>query len=58
MIQFCAKNLRHWLQSRFLPWHLALLAMLLCVPSLWMGWLLDDDFHRLAMMRPGRGNAK
>lgn len=43
---------RRWLEHRYLPWHLALLAMLLCAPSLWLGWHLDDDFHRLALTRP------
>lgn len=46
------RKLRGWLQHRHLPWHLALLAMLLCAPSLWMGWHFDDDFHRLALTRP------
>ena len=48
----CASKLRDWLQSRYLPWHLAMLAMLLCAPSLWLGWQFDDDFHRAALTRP------
>ena len=44
-----ADTLRRWLQHRHLPWHLALLAMVLCVSSLWLGWQLDDDIHRMAL---------
>ncbi|UCG32349.1 MAG: hypothetical protein JSU68_11855, partial [Phycisphaerales bacterium] len=44
--------LRAGLQHRHLPWHLAVIAMLLCAPSLRLGWLLDDDFHRAALTRP------
>jgi hypothetical protein len=43
--------LRGWLQHRHLPWHLALIAMLLCMPALRLGWLLDDDFHRAALTK-------
>jgi hypothetical protein len=43
---------RRWLQHRYLPWHLAVLTMLLCAPSLWLGWQFDDDFHRLALAQP------
>ncbi len=50
-LRFVGK-LRGWLQHRHLPWHLALLAMLLCAPSLWMGWHFDDDFHRAALTMP------
>ena len=52
MIYTCAHGLRARLQSRHLSWQLALLAMLLCAPSLRMGRLLDDDFHRAALKRP------
>lgn len=52
MIHRAAGALRNWLQHRHLPWHLALLAMLLCTPSLWLGWQFDDDFHRAALKRP------
>ena len=44
--------LRRWLEHRYLPWHLAMLAMLLCAPSLCLGWQCDDDFHRLALTQP------
>ncbi|MBN2561804.1 MAG: amidohydrolase family protein [Phycisphaerae bacterium] len=47
-----ANRLRDWLQSRYVPWQMAALAILLCVPSLWLGRLLDDDIHRLALTRP------
>lgn len=43
---------RRWLAHRYLPWYLAVLAMLLCAPSLWLGQQLDDDFHRLALTQP------
>ncbi len=49
MFQRADNWLRSWLQHRFLPWHLAVLAMLLCAPSLWMGLTLDDYFHRAAL---------
>ena len=44
---------RRWLEHRYLPWHLALLATALCAPSLWLGWQLDDVIHRSALTRPG-----
>jgi len=34
----CASSLRGWLKGRYLPWCVAALAMLLCAPSLWLGW--------------------
>jgi hypothetical protein len=43
---------RRWLEQRHLPWQLAILAMLLCGPSLWLGRQFDDDFHRLALTQP------
>jgi hypothetical protein len=43
---------RRWLEHQYLPWALALLAMVLCLPALRLGRLLDDDFHCLALMRP------
>ena len=42
----------HWLRSRYLPWHLAALAMLLCAPSLRLDRQFDDDFHHLALTHP------
>jgi len=51
-VQALAGMLRARLESRFLPLHLALLAMLLCAPALGTGWMLDDDFHRAALARP------
>src|SRR2546427_2352328 len=33
----------------FLPLHLALIALLLTLPALWVGWQLDDHFQRLAL---------
>ena len=52
MLQRAVGVLRDRLQRRHLPWHLAVLAMLLCAPSLWLGWQFDDDFHRAALRRP------
>ena len=43
---------RWWLEHGHLAWQLAVLAMLLCAPSLWLGWQFDDDFHRLALTQP------
>jgi len=45
-------RLRGWLQSRHLIWQLAVLAMLLCSPSLQIGLLLDDEFQRAALTLP------
>ncbi len=50
MIVFLADKLRLWLTHRRLPWHLALLAMLLCAPALWVGWQTDDHAHRATLM--------
>ena len=33
----------------FLPLHLAIIALLLTLPALWVGWQLDDHFQRLAL---------
>ena len=44
--------IRRWLELRYLPWYLAVLAMVLCSPALKMGWYLDDHFHRAALTRP------
>ncbi len=52
ILEQAASSLRQWLQHRHLPWYLGLLAVLLCAPSLWLGWQLDDDFHRIALTRP------
>ena len=54
MIQYGANKLRGWLQSRHLPWHLAILAIVLCAPSLGLGWRFDDHFHRAALTADGR----
>ena len=51
-MHYCAEKLRGWLQNRYLHWHLAVLAMLLCAPSLWLGLQLDDEFHRAALAQP------
>ena len=51
MRETLANVIRHRLESRFLPWHLGLLAILLCTPALRLGWQFDDDFHRAALTR-------
>jgi hypothetical protein len=43
-------TLTAWLVQPRLPLHLALLAMLLTLPALGIGWQLDDHFHRLMML--------
>jgi hypothetical protein len=35
-----------------LPLHLAVLALVLTCPALWLGWQLDDYLHRLHMLSP------
>ncbi len=52
MIQTLAHGVRAWLASRHLAWQLALLAILLCLPALSLGRLLDDNFHRASLTRP------
>ena len=52
MLKQAAGLLHQWLQTRHLPWHLAVLAMLLCAPALWLDRQFDDDFHRLALTQP------
>ena len=39
-----------WLIHTRLAFHLALLAMILTLPALWLGWQLDDHLHRTVMM--------
>jgi hypothetical protein len=43
-------KLLQWLRHRYLPWHLAIVAMVLCIPSLWLGWKTDDYIHRAALI--------
>jgi hypothetical protein len=52
VIKNITDGLRGRLQSRHLAWQLGLLAMLLCAPSLRLGLLLDDEFHRAALTHP------
>ncbi|HTQ79883.1 MAG TPA: hypothetical protein VMM92_07800, partial [Thermoanaerobaculia bacterium] len=40
-----------WLTHRGLPLYLALLGVFLTLPSLWIGWQLDDYPQRLVMLR-------
>ena len=44
------RAIKHWLVHPRLPIHLAVLAVLLALPSLWIGWQFDDHFHRLTML--------
>ncbi len=50
MIRQFGKRLRRFLQHRHLPWYLAVLAMVLCAPSLRLGWQTDDYLHRVALI--------
>ncbi len=52
MIRYCTSKLKEWLQNRYLSWHLTVLAMLLCAPSLWLGLQWDDHLHRAALTLP------
>ncbi len=52
MIQSWAKRVGDCLQTRYLPWYLAALAMVLSAASLWLGWQFDDEFHRAALTMP------
>lgn len=45
-------KVRERLLSRHLPWHLALLAMLLCMPALRVGFQMDDYTHRAQLTWP------
>jgi hypothetical protein len=42
--------LKRWLVQPRLPLHLAVLATLLALPALWVGWQFDDHFQRLTML--------
>ncbi len=42
-------RLEAWLASPRLPLHLALVAVVLCLPALGSGWQLDDYFHRVVL---------
>ncbi len=42
------------LRSRHLPVIAAALAVLLALPSLGVGWILDDDFHRTILLERSR----
>ncbi len=44
------RTLRTWLVHRHLPGVLAILAIALALPSLWVGWVADDHFHRLRLV--------
>jgi hypothetical protein len=46
------KILTDRLSHSALPLHLAALAMVLLLPALWIGWQLDDHFHRFVMLCP------
>ena len=46
------ESFRRWLEHRRLPMHVALLAVLICLPSLWLGWVADDYVLRLHLSAP------
>jgi hypothetical protein len=46
------ESFRRWLEHRRLPMHVALLAVLICLPSLWLGWVADDHVLRLRLSDP------
>ena len=48
-----AEPRRAWLASPWLGPIAALITVALCVPSLWLGLLLDDHFHRLTLLGLG-----
>ena len=50
MRDWIGRRLGAWLVDPWLPLHLALLAALLALPALWIGWQFDDHFHRLTML--------
>lgn len=41
-----------WLVHRRFPAHLAVVAVVLTLPALWVGWQLDDLFHRVVILDP------
>jgi len=43
-------KLSAFLSHRQMPWMMALLAMLFVLPSLRIGWQMDDNFHRLILL--------
>ncbi|MGB2986365.1 MAG: hypothetical protein WBE26_10825 [Phycisphaerae bacterium] len=48
------RRLRALLSGRYLPVVLAILAILMALPSLWVGWVMDDHFHRMTMLGSSR----
>ncbi|MBU0756117.1 MAG: hypothetical protein KJ645_13320, partial [Planctomycetes bacterium] len=52
ILRVLLQKIKTCLAHASLPWVLALLAVLLCLPALWLGRLLDDDIHRLSLQRP------
>ena len=42
------------LRARRLPITLGALSILLALPSLWAGWVMDDHFHRMKLTRADR----
>lgn len=43
---------RRWLAHPWLPGLAALLGMALTAPSLWNGFAIDDDYHRVSILAP------
>ena len=46
--------LRAVLSRRYLPIGLGVLAIVLTLPSLGVGWIMDDHLHRSALLGKGR----
>jgi hypothetical protein len=50
MLDRAVVALKAWLVHPRLPGRLALLAVVLTLPALWIGWRFDDHLHRLMML--------
>jgi hypothetical protein len=49
-----AASLGSWLKTRYLPVAAAVLSVLLALPSLGAGWILDDYYHRTVLLGTSR----
>ncbi len=47
-----SERAQRWFESKWLALHLAILAMLLCLPALNLGLQVDDNFHKVAISDP------
>jgi len=46
---FLTRHMRLWLAHQHLPFVLAAISMLMALPSLWSGFVLDDYFHKMTI---------